>query len=83
MKGRRKVKTDKWVMKQQLIEEARSVLARRAARRAARREEAQPLFRAPPTTVEEPIGMLAGTRAVLPKSPTDGRKRNGRKLSHP
>ena len=60
-------------MKQQFIEEARSVLARRAA--------ARPLFLASQPTVEEPIGVLAGTRTVLPKSPTDGRKRNVRKLS--
>lgn len=73
MKGRRKVKTDKWLMKQQFIDEARSFLARRAALRA----EAQPFFRAPPATVEEPIGMLAGSRAVLPKPPTDRRKRKG------
>ena len=73
MKGRRKVKTYKWLMKQQFIEEARSVLARRAA--------ARPLVLASQPTVEEPIGVLAGTRAVLPRSPTDGRKRNVRKLS--
>ena len=70
MKGRRKVKTYKWLMKQQFIEEARSVLARRAS--------AQPLFLASQPTVDEPIGVLAGTQAVLPKSPTDGRKRKGR-----
>lgn len=75
MKGRRKVKTDKWLMMKQFIEEARSVLAQRAARRA----EALPLFWPPETTVQEPAGMLTGIQAVVATRP--GRKRKGRKVS--
>jgi len=62
MKGRRKAKTDKWKMKQQFIEEARSFFMRRAARA----EGVESPFRSTPTLAEEPIGILAGTRAVRP-----------------
>lgn len=75
MKGRRKVKTDKWSMMQQFIEEARSVLALRAARRG----EALPLYWPLETTVEEPVGMLTGIQAVIATRP--GRKRKRRKVS--
>lgn len=75
MKGRRKIKTDKWLMMQQFIEEARSVLAQRAAHRA----EALPLFWPPEKTVEEPVGMLTGIPAVV--DTRTGRKRKGRKVS--
>jgi len=56
MKGRRKAKTDKWLIRDRVILEARAVLSSRpdAGRRF--------LDIAAETMLDEPIGMLAGTR---------------------
>lgn len=74
MKGRRKVKTEKWLMMQQFMEEAQSVLVQRAARRG----EALPLFWPAERAGQEPVGMLTGVRAVVATPPSDGRKRRDR-----
>ena len=58
MKGRRKVRTDKWKIKAQVIREARATLATRAVTNGRFLNiAAQSLF-------EEPVGLLAGSREV-------------------
>jgi hypothetical protein len=59
MKGRRKVKTDKWLIRDQLIREARAILFSRS-------ETAGRFLRlAVQTTPEEPVGILAGSRKAI------------------
>ncbi|POP63763.1 hypothetical protein CXB35_27500 [Pseudomonas syringae] len=72
MKGRRKVRTKKWQMVEQLIKEARASLARRTEKRG------RFLLIAAQTKVEEPVGLLAGDRGALARSPADAFKRYGR-----
>lgn len=59
MKGRRKVRTDKWSLQEQFIKEARAVLASRPE---PDRSFLDVAFNA---TSEEPIGVLAGSRRRL------------------
>lgn len=59
MKGRRKVKTDKWLMRDHLIREARALLSSRS-------ETGGRFLRlAAQTTLEEPAGKLAGSRQAI------------------
>lgn len=55
MKGRRKVRTDKWQIKEQVIKEARAILAARAI------TNGRFLNIAAQSTLEEPGGLLAGS----------------------
>lgn len=55
MKGRRKVKTDKWRLQEQFIKEARVALA-------AKSNQGHFLQAAVRMTCEEPTGILAGGR---------------------
>lgn len=56
MKGRRKVKTDKWHMRDQFIREARAILASKP-------DAGQRFLRiTAQTELEEPVGLLAGSR---------------------
>lgn len=71
MKGRRKVRTDKWQIMEQIIKEARAILSNRAV--TSRRF----LDVAAQGTLEEPIGLLAGCREVLAGSLLDTDKRKG------
>lgn len=57
MKGRRKVRTDKWWRQEQFIREARAVLA-------ANPKQGHFLRAAVQATCEEPTGILAGKRRV-------------------
>lgn len=57
MKGRRKVRTDKWWLKEQFIREARAVLAGKP-------NQGDFLRAAVQATREEPTGILAGRRRV-------------------
>ncbi|RML62246.1 hypothetical protein ALQ92_200069 [Pseudomonas syringae pv. pisi] len=57
MKGRRKVRTDKWWLQEQFIKEARAVLA-------ANPNQGHFLQAAAQATCEEPTGILAGRRRV-------------------
>ncbi len=59
MKGRRKVKTNKWQITDQIIKEARAILTSRAS------SNGRFLDIAARSTLEEPIGMLAGSRGAL------------------
>lgn len=56
MKGRRKVRTNKWQVMEQVIKEARAILASRSVTGG--------LFLniAAQSTLEEPVGVLAGCR---------------------
>lgn len=58
MKGRRKVRTNKWQMMEQVIKEARATLATRSVK------GGRFLNIAAQSTLEEPIGILAGSRSV-------------------
>ena len=59
MKGRRKAKTDKWHMRDQFICEARAILASNP-------DAGQRFLRiAGQTELEEPVGLLAGSRKAL------------------
>lgn len=59
MKGRRKAITDKWLIRDQLIREARAILSSRS-------ETGQRFLRlAEQTTLEEPVGILAGSRKAI------------------
>lgn len=55
MKGRRKFRTDKWQLKAQVIKEARAILASRAV------TSGRFLDIAAQSTLEEPVGLLAGS----------------------
>lgn len=54
MKGRRKVRTDKWQIKELVIKEARASLASRAM------TNGRFLNIAAQSSLEEPVGLLAG-----------------------
>lgn len=56
MKGRRKVRTDKWQIKELVIKEARAILTRRTI------TDGRFLNIAAQSTLEEPVGLLAGSR---------------------
>jgi len=71
MKGRRKVRTNKWEIKEHVIKEARAILASRSV------TDGRFLNIEAQSTVEEPIGILAGTRGALASSTSDADKRNG------
>lgn len=71
MKGRRKVRTNKWEIMEHVIKEARTILATRSV------TGERCLNIAAQSTVEEPIGMLAGTRWAPASSTSDADKRNG------
>ncbi len=58
MKGRRKVRTNKWQIMEQVIKEARAILATRSV------TGGRFLNIAARSTLEEPVGMLAGGRGV-------------------
>lgn len=72
MKGRRKIKTDKWLSRERIIKNAREKLVSRAA------VAGRFLEIAAHTTVEEPIGLLAGGHSLPTQSPPNIRKRKGR-----
>ena len=55
MKGRRKVRTDKWLMQDQFIKEARATLASKP-------DIGRFIHAAAQAEVDEPIGILAGSR---------------------
>lgn len=55
MKGRRKVRTDKWLMQDQFIKEARATLASKS-------DVGRFIHAAAQVEVDEPIGILAGSR---------------------
>ncbi|RZI25112.1 hypothetical protein [Pseudomonas orientalis] len=64
MKGRRKAKTDKWRMRDQFIREARTILASKT-------DAGQRFLRiAAQTEIEEPVGLLAGSRKAPEGIPT-------------
>jgi hypothetical protein len=65
MKGRRKVRTNKWQIMEQVRKEARTILANRSV--AAGRF----LNIAAQSTLEEPVGMLAGRRSAQAGTPSD------------
>lgn len=58
MKGRRKVITNKWQIMEQVIKEARAILATRSM------TGGRFLNIAARATLEEPVGILAGSRNV-------------------
>lgn len=70
MKGRRKAKTDKWLMMTQFAKDARLILAHRAS-------ATTRLYPTAAQTIEEPVGLLAGSRKGLPQSASGARKRKG------
>ncbi len=55
MKGRRKARTDKWLMQDQFIKEARATLASKS-------DVGRFVHAAAQAEVDEPIGILAGSR---------------------
>lgn len=55
MKGRRKVRTDKWLMQDQFVKEARATLASKS-------DVGRFIHAAAQAEVDEPIGILAGGR---------------------
>lgn len=55
MKGRRKVRTDKWLMQDQFIKDARATLASKS-------DVGHFIHAAAQAEVDEPIGILAGSR---------------------
>ncbi|RJX77835.1 hypothetical protein D3M70_19355 [Pseudomonas sp. LS-2] len=57
MKGRRKLKTDKWMLQDQFIREARAILASRS-------DPGRLIRTAIQANLEEPVGMLAGVRLM-------------------
>jgi acyl-CoA synthetase (NDP forming) len=57
MKGRRKVRTDKWLMQDQFIKAARAILASKP-------NVGRFINAAAQAEVDEPIGILAGSRRV-------------------
>ena len=77
MKGRRKVRTDKWQIMEQVIKEGRAILATRSV------TGGRFLNIAARSTLEEPVGMLAGTRGALAGSPSDAYKRNSTHRNRP
>lgn len=58
MKGRRKVRTNKWQIMEQVIKEARAILATRSV------TGGRFLNISAESTLEEPVGILAGSRSV-------------------
>ncbi|RMV06417.1 hypothetical protein ALP18_200223 [Pseudomonas amygdali pv. myricae] len=65
MKGRRKVRTNKWQIMEQVIKEARAILASRSV------TGGRFLNIAAQSTLEEPVGMLAGSRGAQAGTPSD------------
>lgn len=55
MKGRRKARTDKWLLRDQFIREARAILS-------ANHDTRRFLHIAAQTLLDEPVGILAGSR---------------------
>lgn len=68
MKGRRKVRTNKWQIMEQVIKEARAILAARSV------TGGRFLNIAAQSTLEEPVGMLAGSRGAQAGTPSDSYK---------
>lgn len=62
MKGRRKARTEKWKIIGQFVDEARAVFAIRAE------TDGHFLRVAASTTLEEPVGVLAGSHRAVTKS---------------
>lgn len=58
MKGRRKVRTNKWQIMEQVVKEARTILATRSV------TGGRFLNTTAQSTLQEPVGMLAGSRGV-------------------
>lgn len=71
MKGRRKAKTDKWLLMAQFAKDARLILVHTAS------ATTRLYPTAAQTTIEEPVGLLAGSREGLPQSASGARKRKG------
>lgn len=71
MKGRRKVKTDKWQITEQFIEQARAVLALSAESRG------RFLLAAAQSSLEEPVGVIAGSRLAVSRSSSDAGRGEG------
>jgi hypothetical protein len=65
MKGRRKVRTNKWQIMEQVIKDGRAVLANRTE------TSGRFLHIAAHSTIEEPVGVLAGSLRALVRSPSD------------
>jgi hypothetical protein len=65
MKGRRKVRTNKWQIMEQVIKEAGAILATRSV------TGGRFLNIAAQSTLEEPVGMLAGSRGAQADTPSD------------
>lgn len=66
MKGRRKVKTNKWMLRDQFIREARAILSSRPG-------AGRFLDIAAQTLLDEPVGMLAGSPNAADKRATNHR----------
>ena len=69
MKGRRKIKTDKWLIQERMINDAREKLVSRAG------VIGRYLEIAAYTTLEEPTGLLAGGHGPPTQSTPNIRKR--------
>lgn len=69
MKGRRKIKTDKWLIQERMINDAREKLISRAG------VIGRYLEIAAYNTLEEPTGLLAGGHGPLTQSAPNIRKR--------
>lgn len=71
MKGRRKVRTDKWRIKELVIKEARAILTTRAV------TNGRFLNIAAQSMLEEPVGLLAGSCGAQAGSPSNSYRRIG------
>lgn len=72
MKGRRKIKTDKWLIRERIIKNAREKLVSRAE------VAGRFLEIAAHTILDEPIGLLAGGHSPPTQLTPNIRKRKGR-----